>query len=424
MPSKEAESALEMLRGMLSLPQFAALADEYELTIAPKGGAARAVRPKEARGRSTWGSITWTDQSTCRIRYQVWEAGVRRRKCKTLHGVGKREAEAELARLRSRYDHPSDFVPCPTFSQAWTDWYRPELDTRVEEGELAPRTRKLYETAWRLHVEPRWGDVELDALNVDQFQEWLRTLTDSNARIGKITVVNIVKCAEAHGVTGLDRVKAIKGRSEKWSSEAKKDDSGKVYSFDEVETILGNLRGSVVEVPAILMARGSCRVGEACGAMLSDCREVTYKGRLYVVVDIDKQLLDKGAEMAKPKTRDSVRPVVIAEPWSLRLKEVIDEKRAAGLVWLNDDGTGEPVFRRTVTERWRRNSPKKGARYLPMTKLRNSWATWMLWDIKVERWKVDRMMGHAGSDVLSQNYDKPMEQMYIEAIHEAMFGKS
>ena len=46
-----------MLRGMLALPQFAQLADEYDITIQPKGGDARKIRPKETRERSDWGSI-------------------------------------------------------------------------------------------------------------------------------------------------------------------------------------------------------------------------------------------------------------------------------------------------------------------------------------------------------------------------------
>ena len=422
MPSKEAQAALEMLQGMLSLPQFAALADEYDLALTAKDGGRRAVAAKESRERRSWGSISWFAKDACRIRYPVWEAGVRKRRCKTIHGVGKREAEAELARLRARYDHPSDYVPCPTFAGAWDDWYHPELLRRYTEGEIAERTLKLYEQQWRTRIESRWGSTQLDALNVDAFQSWLREQTDANARLARITMMNIVKCAEAHGVTGLERVKALKGKTGKWEA-GRDEDAGKVYTAEEVETLLANLRGSVLEVPAILMARGSCRVGEACGALLSDCREATYKERLYVVVDIDKQLTERHAQTAKPKTRDSVRPVVIAEPWSIRLKEIIDEKRAAGLVWLNDNGAGEPVYRSMVSHWWRKDVPAKGVRYLPMGKLRNSWATWMLWDLKIERWKVDKMMGHAGSDVLAQNYDKPVEEMYIEAVHDALFGK-
>ena len=31
------------------------------------------------------------------------------------------------------------------------------------------------------------------------------------------------------------------------------------------------------------------------------------------------------------------------------------------------------------------------------------------------------MMGHAGSDVLAAHYDKPLEMMYIETLHDALF---
>lgn len=422
MPSKEAESALDMLRGMLALPQFAKLADEYEITIQPKGGDARKIRPKETRERDDWGSIEQIGKDAYRIRYTRWDKGKRVRRSKTMRGISRREAGAERDRLRTLYDKPRDYVPVPTWGQCWEDWYHPELELRVDAGELAPRTKKLYENSWNYHVLKKYGSRQMDELDVNEFNDWVRTMTDSVARLAVITMKNMVKCAKVHGVTGIDKLEFLKSKTSTWRKEENVKDESAVYTKDEVDTILENLRGSVLEVPAILMGCGSCRVGEACGAKLDDCREVEYKGHLYVVVDIDKQLAERGYETAKPKTKDSVRPVIIAEPWSLRLKQIIDEERAKGLMWLNDDGTGLPVVRAMVSHWWRKNNPDKGVRYLPMTKLRNSWATWMLWDLKIDRWKVDKMMGHAGNDVLGEHYDKPIEEMYIDVIDSAMYG--
>ena len=101
MPSKEAESALDMLRGMLALPQFARLADEYEITIQPKGGDARKIRPKETRERDDWGSIEQIGKDVYRIRYTRWDKGKRVRRSKTMRGVSRREAGAERDRLRT-----------------------------------------------------------------------------------------------------------------------------------------------------------------------------------------------------------------------------------------------------------------------------------------------------------------------------------
>lgn len=422
MPSKEADGALDMLRGMLALPQFAQLADEYDITIRPKGGDARKIRPKETRERSDWGCIQKIGADAYRIRYTRWERGRRVRKSKTMRGATLREVKAERDRLRARYDTAPDHVPVPTYGQCWQEWYLPQLDQRVEEGELSPRTRTLYANAWRHHVSDRYAGTQMDEISPDDFSEFMHSMTDSNARISRILVKNLVGCAKAHGVKGLDHIDYLKGKGEAWRKDpAKREDGSAVYTREEMDALLRSVRNSVLEVPCILMACGSCRVGEACGALLSDCREVVHGGRLYMVVDIDKQLGERGRTTCPPKTKDSVRPVVIAEPWSLRLKEVADAKRADGLVWLNDDGTGRPVARCMVSHWWRKRADGRGVRYLPMTKLRNSWATWLLWDVKIERWKVDKMMGHAGSDVLAAHYDKPLEMMYIETLHDALF---
>ena len=411
-----------MLRGMLALPQFAKLTEEYEITIRPKGGDEVALTPKEKRTRDDWGSIERIGKDAFRIRYTRWEGGKRVRRSKTLRGVSRREAGAERDRLRAVYDKPRDYVPVPTWGECWENWYHVQLDRRVEAGELAPRTRKLYESSWSNHISGRYGSRQMDDVNAMEHQEWVRGMTDSTARIVSVTMKNMVKCAMEHGVEGIDKARFIKGKPSAWRNEVQPKGEPSVYTREEMDAILRNVRGSALEAPAILMACGSCRVGEACAVKLEDCRAVEHGGRTYAVVRIDKQLAERGCETSKPKTRDSIRPVIIAEPWSLRLMEIAAQKRSDGLIWLNDDGAGLPVTRSMVSHWWRKDGPGKGVRYLPMTKLRNSWATWMLWDLKIDRWKVDKMMGHAGKDVLAEHYDKPIEEMYIDVVHAALFG--
>ena len=134
----------------------------------------------------------------------------------------------------------------------------------------------------------------MDELDVNEFNDWVRTMTDSVARLAVITMKNMVKCAKVHGVTGIDKLEFLKSKTSTWRKDENVKDESAVYTKDEVDIMLENLRGSVLEVPAILMGCGSCRVGEACGAKLDDCREVEHNGHLYVVVNIDKQLVERG----------------------------------------------------------------------------------------------------------------------------------
>lgn len=64
---------------------------------------------------------------------------------------------------------------------------------RVTVGELAPawldakrtRAKRSYmedlETAWKLHVEPTWGDVRVNAVTVDEVQTWITELAQSKS---------------------------------------------------------------------------------------------------------------------------------------------------------------------------------------------------------------------------------------------------
>ena len=55
-----------------------------------------------------------------------------------------------------------------------------------------------------------------------------------------------------------------------------------------------------------------------------------------------------------------------------------------------------------------------------MTKLRNSWETFMRWGLRVDKDKIDKMMGHTSTDVRSKHYDRPDEIMFAETVADAL----
>lgn len=362
--------------------------------------------------RSSWGSVTKMGRDRWRVRWLEWRGNERFRASKVLRCT-KREADAYLAKMRVEHESRNTGTVCPTFRQCWEEWYLPELNARMADGTLAYNTYKLYDVQWRHRVMPRWGDTRIDAVASSDYQSWLLTLSPVNARHANILVGNMVTCAIRHDVRGVN-FKNVSYRLPKEKRSLSADD---VYTVDEFTSICRDLiaADSVCAVPAVLMAFGSCRVGEACAPLCSDVSEVEVSGWRIAVVRIDKQLPEHGSRTEKPKTPESIRPIVLWGEWA---NFILGREGT----YLNDNGLGEPVPRQTVATHWRRYFSESGtdARYLPMTKLRNSWETFMRWGLRVDKDKIDKMMGHTSADVRSKHYDRPDEIMFAETVADAL----
>lgn len=365
--------------------------------------------------RSTWGCVQKMGRDKWRLRYQTPEG----RRSKTVYG-SRREADAEMAKLRVRLEEEREHGPRPTFRECWERWYWPSVQERLAKEEVARQTVSTYQSLWDKHVSPRWADVCMSSVKPMDYQEWLLGLTWSSARQSDIVIGNLAKCARLHGSTVT--FKDISYRM------PKKKTSGNdgVWSRQEMDAIVRALRGTVCEVPAILMAFGSCRVGEACAPLLSDLSMAKCRGLTFALVRIDKQVAQKLSVIERLKTEQSVRTVVVPEPWSLRLSEIAEEALRNGDEYLNDDGTGNPVPRHRVALKWSAmyRDGKMPVKKLPMTRLRNSWETYTHWVLGIDKDKVDKMMGHVNADVRSRHYDRPDEILFMETIANAIIEKA
>ena len=376
--------------------------------------------------RSSWGTKTKVAKNKWRIRWCEWDGRDRVRKSKTLYPCTSREADDELRRLwQLHHLRPEERdVPCPTFAQCWEDWFYPDLLRKVDSGEIASNTINNYLTPWRMRISKRWADVKLDSVRPQEYQAWINGIKPSLAPATHIAVAKIAKCAKLHDVRGIDfmdvRYEMPKDRKKR-ADESALD----VYTLDEMQRLLDEAHGMFFESVLILMAKGSCRVGEAVAAAVEDMSFETYNGHLYAVYDLHRQFAGRPNKLGRLKTPDSYRPIIVPAPWSERLREIAAERKADGELFLCDNGAGMPPWRSTIGEKWS-DAFKSGditLRYLPMSKLRNSWATAMLWKYDVPAQMVDKMMGHAAKNVLGKNYDRPDKQMFIETVDKALFGK-
>lgn len=109
-------------------------------------------------------------------RYAVRWRGPDRRQKKKRGFRRKRDAEAFLARIRTemqdgRYIDPhAGRVTVAELGPAWLE--------RTRAG-VAYSTWRTYESAWRLHVEPRWGRVSIAAVRRTDVEDWIGEMVDA-----------------------------------------------------------------------------------------------------------------------------------------------------------------------------------------------------------------------------------------------------
>lgn len=164
------------------------------------------------------------------------------------------------------------------------------------------------------------------------------------------------------------------------------------------------VRGSVAEVPFLLCAHAGLRVGEACAVRLSD---VTWREDGASLVRVRVQLTPEGEVTDRLKTAASRRTVGLPGPWAARLREIA-HALPDGAVYLNDNGCGEPVPRKTVNDWWRRLVKASNVPYRSMQTLRPSFQTVLHWaGVPIEQ--TSRMLGHTTPSTTLAHYDRPDE---------------
>lgn len=375
--------------------------------------------PRRRRLRSTWGSNEDAGNGKRRLRFwaDLGDGRGYMRHSITIEGT-RRDGGDVLAELRVAHRRDAPRTKPATVRDAYLLWWLPEASERLETGNLAQATYNLYSTMWRLYIEPTWGEKQIDAIRPMDVQEWLLGLTHWNAVNAKSLAGSIAEKAVI-----MDAAKTNPFRRDYRMPKGGETREKAVWKLETVHSACAALRGTAVEIPAILCGFGSCRVGEA-SAVRPDEVDLTDEGGMMVArIPISRQLVKEGVVKDELKNPQSVRTVCIPEPWSVRVAEIARERMADGLPWLNDDGTGQPVPRMRMQRAW--NSQfKEGAalseyQRIPMRNLRNSWETYMRWELGVAPDIIDSMMGHAGKGVRERHYDRPVADMYAQVCADA-----
>lgn len=361
--------------------------------------------------RRTYGSVTRLDKNRYRLRFlaDLHDGRGRTRHSVTVRGT-RVEANRRLAEIEAEHGGDRETI---TIQQCHDRFWLPDCEDRVAHGTMRRSTLDNYEQLWGCHVRPRWGATAVTGVRPLDYQEWLLTLTAVVGRKCNMLVRSVLRFAVLYGLLDHNWADA------EWRYSGDRDrHADTTWSLPECERMCAALRNTVLEVPVIMMAIGSCRVGEACGIRAADCKLVEANGMQVMCCHVMGQLARDGYR-DWTKTPQSMRWVVVPEPWSPRLSELLGD----GRTWLNDDGLGEPVKRPNVSWWWRNvfreGQPLAGMEYGPIKNLRASWRTNMRDALGVDRDLLEKMMGHTGRGVGEVHYYRPDEEAFADAVSAA-----
>jgi integrase len=279
----------------------------------------------------------------------------------------------------------------------------------VEHGELAKSTYDNYRSRWNRHVCPAFGDVPVTDITPLAIQGWVLDLTKAMGSMSLALMSQVLDLCVRYGVLESNPA-ANRFRMPRRQERGRARD---VWDVESMGAALSAAKGSLAYLPAVLCGVASCRVGESLGARvdLGEVREARCEGMTLAVVDVVRQVGRDGHVSEALKTKQSRRPVVVPEPWSL---DVLAEEGP----WLCG-GVFGPLSQWVVNRSWESALKDAGVPPIPMANLRSSWRTYMRWELGVPEDMLEKMMGHAGRGVGERHYDRPEEDAFVRAVASA-----
>lgn len=297
--------------------------------------------------------------------------GSRTRKTEVVRGP-RSKAEAVLARLV--LDNGGEPDVDLTLSQYWEAFYGPTL------SRLAPHTQANYRRAWRSLVEPRFGDARMSTLKARDVERRLLEIEkpgeQRNAYKLMRQMFNEAYRDELTDNNPFMRRIRLK-RIEKYEPD--------VLLLDDVPAWLEAVHGSPYEPVLLVMLFGGLRREEACALYWSDFEF----GVDACAVRVDKTLTEVAGKVhAGPtKTAESKRTVFLAGWPASRLLEL------SGDGPLVPDANGNRMAPDKISREYKRMMLGKGAKYVPMKNLRNSYAT-MMQGLGASDSLISKSLGH------------------------------
>lgn len=266
-------------------------------------------------------------------------------------------------------------------------------------GRLRACTLAGYESALTLHVLPRWGSVELEAITPEVVQAWVDTIAlPGAAEKAYKTLRQVVRWAIRRlGVRMYDPTAAGVELPRKAPRRPRTMEAGQVRSY------LRALWGHECEAVAICSVTLGLRRGEACGLRWEDIDLRTGEVR----VRRSRQVV-RGREVVEaPKTERSARSCWLPR-FAVRRLRALRRGRSGWLCELSPDA---------VARRIRSACRRAGAAWTSMTECRHTWATLAV-EAGVGIEAVAMMLGHTDIGTAYEHYIVPRPRICKDAQRE------
>lgn len=320
----------------------------------------------------------------------------------------KRDAQAWLAtveveKMRGEYvPHRLGVVSISEISDAWL---------LRKQSDLKPSTFKSIETAWRVHVAPRWGAVRLTDIDLDSVERWIADMT----RAGKGATVIIRAYGVLAGVldSAVKAKRLAKNPARGVENLPRKQQKAHVYlSHSQVAELAAGAGQHRVLV--LVLAYCGVRWGEAIGLRV---RHLDLLRKRINIVDNAVQV-EQQIYVGTPKSHKS-RAVPVPAFLVAELARVCEGKDRDDLVF---SGRGGEYLRRSVSSTgwFTRAVEKSGVPRLTPHDLRHTAASLAI-SAGVNVKALQRMLGHASAamtlDVYADLFDDDLDAVGVALDH-------
>ncbi|MGV8875257.1 MAG: tyrosine-type recombinase/integrase [Rhodococcus sp. (in: high G+C Gram-positive bacteria)] len=345
---------------------------------------------------ATIGSYTTANGKRYRVRYRTPDRKqTDKRGFKTKRDAQAFLATVEVEKMRGEYvPYKLGVVSVSEVSTAWL--HRKQSDVK-------PSTFKSIETAWRVHVEPRWGTTRLTDIDLDSVERWIADLT----RSGKGATVVIRAYGVLAGVldSAVKSKRLAKNPARGVENLPRKQRKAHVYLSHAEVAELAAAAGQH-RVLVLVLAYCGVRWGEAIGLRV---RHLDLLRRRLNVVDNAVQV-EQQIHVGTPKSHKS-RAVPVPAFLIAELARTCEGKGRDDLVF---SGRGGDYLRRSVSSTgwFTRAVNRSGVPRLTPHDLRHTAASLSI-SAGVNVKALQRMLGHASAamtlDVYADLFDDDLD---------------
>ena len=260
---------------------------------------------------------------------------------------------------------------------------------------LRESTRVGYESAYRVHLQAAFGDVELLDITVQRVETWAARYADHPGACRKAWAVlrQMLRKAAKWGVIPYDPCSAGV------TLPRKKAYTPPTITAKETKTLLQGMWGHALEAMMIVATVCGLRRGEACGLQWEDID--LRRGVVHIRRSV--QYMAGHIVVEEPKTLLSKRDIPLPRFAVTRLRQLKGKGRLIG------DLTPLQVARKIKTWCRQHNLPT-----IPLSNLRTSWATNAL-EAGVDLKLVSGILGHTSIETTARYYLVPHVEAYKEA---------